>query len=210
MEVLWDRSPISAAEVCEAICADRDWSIPTAKTLLSWLVQKEAVGTEPQGRKFLYRPLIARADYVGVESRRLVNRLFGGRAAVAQLAESEALTDDDLTEIEALLRNAQMTELIKAGWDGFLFDTLMWTGALIALVVAAPARHFGAGAAYAVVPAPRAADTAARHAARLDASGAVRHRARGRPCHRRGAGPRRRSARTDRAVPHWHRCRWIR
>ena len=26
MEVLWDRSPISAAEVCEAICADRDWS----------------------------------------------------------------------------------------------------------------------------------------------------------------------------------------
>ncbi len=24
-----------------------------------------------------------------------------------------------------------MTELIHAGWDGFLFDTLMWTGALI-------------------------------------------------------------------------------
>ena len=72
MEVLWDRSPISAADVCEAICADRDWSIPTVKTLLS----------------------------------RLVNRLFGGRAAplFAQLAESEALTDDDLTEIEALLR----------------------------------------------------------------------------------------------------------
>ena len=70
------------------------------------LVQKEAVGTEPQGRKFLYRPLIARSEYVGVESRRLVNRLFGGRAAplFAQLAESEALTDDDLTEIEALLR----------------------------------------------------------------------------------------------------------
>ena len=55
---------------------------------------------------FLYRPLIARSEYVGVESRRLVNRLFGGRAAplFAQLAESEALTDDDLTEIEALLR----------------------------------------------------------------------------------------------------------
>ena len=53
MEVLWDRSPISAAEVCEAICADRDWSIPTVQTLLSRLVQKAAVGTEPQGRKFL-------------------------------------------------------------------------------------------------------------------------------------------------------------
>ena len=106
MEVLWDRNPISAAEVCDAICAERDWSIPTVKTLLSRLVQKQAVGTEPEGRKFLYRPLIARSDYVGGESRRLVDRLFGGRAAplFAQLAESEALTEDDLAEIEALLR----------------------------------------------------------------------------------------------------------
>lgn len=106
MEVLWDKNPASAADVCDAVCAQRDWSIPTVKTLLSRLVQKEAVGTTPQGRKFLYHPLIERSDYVGGESRRLVDRLFGGRAAplFAQLAESEALTDDDLAEIEALLR----------------------------------------------------------------------------------------------------------
>ncbi len=106
MEVLWDQNPISASEVCDAICAQRDWSIPTVKTLLSRLVQKEVVGTEPEGRKFLYRPLIERSDYVGGESRRLVDRLFGGRAAplFAQLAESEALSDEDLAEIEALLR----------------------------------------------------------------------------------------------------------
>ena len=106
MEVLWDKNPVSATDVCDAICDERDWSIATVKTLLSRLVQKEAVGTEPDGRKFLYRPLIERSDYVGGESRRLVDRLFGGRAAplFAQLAESEALTDDDLAEIEALFR----------------------------------------------------------------------------------------------------------
>ena len=106
MEVLWDKNPVSATDVCDAICDERDWSIATVKTLLSRLVQKEAVGTDPDGRKFLYRPLIERSDYVGGESRRLVDRLFGGRAAplFAQLAESEALTDDDLAEIEALLR----------------------------------------------------------------------------------------------------------
>ena len=106
LEVLWDKNPVSATDVCDAICDERDWSIATVKTLLSRLVQKEAVGTEPDGRKFLYRPLIERSDYVGGESRRLVDRLFGGRAAplFAQLAESEALTDDDLAEIEALLR----------------------------------------------------------------------------------------------------------
>lgn len=106
MEALWDRNPLTASEVCDAVCAERDWSMPTVKTLLSRLVQKEVISTEPQGRKFLYRPLIERAQYVGGESRRLVDRLFGGRAAplFAQLAESEALTDDDLVEIEALLK----------------------------------------------------------------------------------------------------------
>jgi len=106
MEVLWDRPRQTAAEVCEDVCATRDWSLATVKTLLSRLVQKGALAAEPDGRRYLYTPLIAREDYVGGESRRLVDRLFGGRAAslVAHLAETEALTEDDLAEIEALLR----------------------------------------------------------------------------------------------------------
>ena len=42
---------------------------------------------------------------VGTESRRLVERLFGGRAAplFAHLAQSEALTEQDIAEIERLL-----------------------------------------------------------------------------------------------------------
>ncbi|MXO64691.1 BlaI/MecI/CopY family transcriptional regulator [Altericroceibacterium endophyticum] len=106
MEVLWDRAPLSAADVCKAVCDQRDWSLATVKTLLSRLVTKQAVATEPDGRRFLYRPAIERTDYVGGESRRLVDRLFGGRAAplFAQLADSEALTERDLDEIETLLK----------------------------------------------------------------------------------------------------------
>ena len=106
MEALWDESPLTASDVCDRVCTARDWSMPTVKTLLSRLVAKGAVATEPDGRRFLYTPLVDRSDYLGSESRRLVERLFGGRAAplFAQLAESEALSDDDLNEIEALLR----------------------------------------------------------------------------------------------------------
>jgi predicted transcriptional regulator len=106
MEVLWERSPMSAAEVSEKVSASRGWSLATVKTLLSRLVTKSAISSEPDGRRFLYRPLIARNDYVGGESQRLVDRLFGGRAAslVAHLAEQEALSEGDLSEIEALLK----------------------------------------------------------------------------------------------------------
>ena len=106
MEALWRQSPLTAAEVCEDVCSERDWSLATVKTLLSRLVTKGAVETEADGRRFLYTPTIARSDYVGHESRRLVDRLFGGSPAslFAQLAESEALTDEDLVEIERLLK----------------------------------------------------------------------------------------------------------
>jgi predicted transcriptional regulator len=106
MEVLWRRAPQSAAEVCEDLCEPRGWSMPTVKTLLSRLVAKGALATQPDGRRFLYTPTIERATYVGGESKRLVARLFGGRAAplFAHLAEAEALTDEDITEIERLLR----------------------------------------------------------------------------------------------------------
>ena len=92
--------------MCESVCAERDWSLATVKTLLSRLVTKNAVATEPDGRRFLYTPLLERSDYVETESKRLVDRLFGGRAAplFAHLAEAEALSDEDITEIEKLLK----------------------------------------------------------------------------------------------------------
>ncbi len=106
MEALWERSPLTALEICKEVCSRRDWSLATVKTLLSRLVAKNAVATEPDGRRFLYTPLLEKSDYTGAESRRLVDRLFGGRAAplFAQLAEAEALTEADLNEMEALLK----------------------------------------------------------------------------------------------------------
>jgi predicted transcriptional regulator len=106
MEALWTRGTMTAAEVCDVVCESRDWSLATVKTLLSRLVQKGAIATRPDGRRYLYSAVIERADYVGGESRRLVDRLFGGRPAslFAHLAEAEALSEDDLAEIEALLK----------------------------------------------------------------------------------------------------------
>jgi predicted transcriptional regulator len=106
MEALWAKSPLTATEVSEKVADERGWSLATVKTLLARLVAKKAVVTEPDGRRFLYTPTIERTDYVGSESRRLVDRLFGGRAAplVAHLVEAEALTEDDIAEIEKLIR----------------------------------------------------------------------------------------------------------
>lgn len=106
MEVLWREAPLGAAEIARRVPAERGWSLATVKTLLSRLAAKRAIAHSREARRFLYSPLLAREDYVAGESRRLVERLFGGRVVplVAHLAEREALSDDDIAEIERLIR----------------------------------------------------------------------------------------------------------
>lgn len=106
MEVLWRRAPVTAIEVGDALADDRNWSLQTVKTLLGRLVGKNVVSTEADGRRYLYRPMVERDDYVAGESQRLVDRLFGGKVTplVAHLAETQQLSDKDIAEIEALLK----------------------------------------------------------------------------------------------------------
>ena len=76
------------------------------KTLLSRLITKRALGHQLDGRRFLYVPLVERETYVAGESRRLVDRFFGGKMMplVAHLAGQEKLSADEIAEIEQMLR----------------------------------------------------------------------------------------------------------
>lgn len=106
MEALWEQAPLTATDVADRVADARGWSVQTVKTLLSRLLAKDIIAADQDGRRFLYRPLVAREAYVAGESRRLVDRLFGGRITplVAHLAEQDRLTPQDIEEIEALLK----------------------------------------------------------------------------------------------------------
>ena len=107
MEVLWDESPLTAQDVAERVDPAKGGSANTVKTLLGRLLAKAAIAHEADGRRYLYRPAVARDDYVSGESRRLIDRLFGGKLTplVAHLADRDALTAQDIAEIEAILKD---------------------------------------------------------------------------------------------------------
>src|SRR3546814_20408441 len=103
---LWEKSLQTSAYLTSRMVKINGCTQATVKTLLARLVQKGAVTAEADGRRYLYSPAIERADAVGEESQRFVDRLFGGRVSplIAHLADREALTDTDIAEIEALLK----------------------------------------------------------------------------------------------------------
>jgi BlaI family transcriptional regulator, penicillinase repressor len=107
MEALWGADePLTAAEIAERVDQTRDWTLATVKTMLSRLAAKGAISYRVEGRRFLYSPAIERQSYVGSESRRFVDKLFGGRLSplVARLAEEDSLDDEDIAAIEAILK----------------------------------------------------------------------------------------------------------
>jgi BlaI family penicillinase repressor len=107
MEVLWAADqPLTATEVADRVDPDRDWTLATVKTMLSRLAAKGALSHREDGRRYFYSAAIERDSYVGSESRRFVDRLFGGRLSplVARLAEEDVLDDDDIAAIEAILK----------------------------------------------------------------------------------------------------------
>jgi BlaI family transcriptional regulator, penicillinase repressor len=107
MEVLWGANePLTAADIAERIDPTRDWTLATVKTMLSRLAAKAVIAYSVEGRRFLYSAAIERESYVGLESRRFVDKLFGGRLSplVARLAEEDSLDEEDIAAIEAILK----------------------------------------------------------------------------------------------------------
>jgi len=105
MDVLWDSSPLSAEEIVAVLVRRTDWREPTIKTLLNRLLKKRVLAAERDGRRYLYRPLLKRADYVQAQSKGLLDRLFGGRVAplVAHFSEHHKLSRKDIADLKRLI-----------------------------------------------------------------------------------------------------------
>jgi BlaI family penicillinase repressor len=105
MDVLWrtDR-PMAIEDVREAL-TDETWTDATIRTFLTRLAKKKAVAAFKDGRRFLFRPLIARADYVHAESKSLIDRLFDGQIEpfVAHFSERQDLTAEEIARLRQLI-----------------------------------------------------------------------------------------------------------
>jgi BlaI family penicillinase repressor len=106
MKVVWEKAPVSAAEIIQRLASrDPTWHPRTAKTLLNRLVKKGALGFKEEGRAYLYRPLVKEADCAIAESQSFLERVFGGslQPMLAQLVAKKKLSSAEIRELKRLL-----------------------------------------------------------------------------------------------------------
>ncbi|WP_026817324.1 BlaI/MecI/CopY family transcriptional regulator [Arenimonas composti] len=107
MLALWEAGEATADDLIARVAAANDWAEPTVRTLLNRLLGKGAISAEKEGRRYRYRPVLQREDWVQAQSRGIVDRLFGGRIAplVAHFGERGELSRDDIAELRRLIED---------------------------------------------------------------------------------------------------------
>jgi BlaI family penicillinase repressor len=106
MRVVWDRHPITATEIVRTLAAaDPTWHPKTTRAFLNRLVQKKVLDYEPQGRIYVYEPLVTEQECVARASESFLDRVFGGslKPMLAHFVEQRKITKEDLQELKDLL-----------------------------------------------------------------------------------------------------------
>ena len=107
MEVVWsaEPEPIAANDVVARLESTTDWKDKTIRTMLNRLVNKGALGFEADGKRYLYKPKVARDECVRVQTRSFLSRVFGGAtgAALLHFVEEHDLSPDEIEQLRRVL-----------------------------------------------------------------------------------------------------------
>ena len=106
MEILWNESPLSAAEVFERMPTDTPWTVKTVRAFLDRLLQKEAVSRRKIHGMYVFEPVVRRTDCLRQESRSFLDRFFNGSpiSMIAHFLEEEQLDEEDVRRLRNILR----------------------------------------------------------------------------------------------------------
>ena len=109
LDCLWQRSPQTAMELVEALSRRVGWAKSTTLTTLRRMEAKGLLAGETVGRSRRYTPLVDRETATVRETSGFLDRVYRGSVGlmVSTMARRQALTEEDLDQLRAILAQAE-------------------------------------------------------------------------------------------------------
>lgn len=109
MNRLWQDAPRTITQLTTALKQETGWSKHTIISMLSRLEGKGAVGWRDSGRAKEYYPLLPRGDAARRETRRFLDKVYGGQLGVMlnAMVDSQALSQQEIAELSDILERAK-------------------------------------------------------------------------------------------------------
>jgi len=107
MNALWEKHPATARDIMSRLPKDVKWAYTTLKTMLSRLVEKDAVSEKKQSNTSVYEPLISQHKARLNAFRLLLDQSFNGAMGPLMhfMLEEQKLNDKQKKELIEILQN---------------------------------------------------------------------------------------------------------
>lgn len=115
MRVLWEQEEGTVTDVHEALLPTHGLAHTTIATMLKKMEDKGVVEHRPQGRRFVYYPIVSEADVTRTMVAELAEHLFDGNAAAlaSHLIEEHQVDAEELDALRAAINRAKRRERRK-------------------------------------------------------------------------------------------------
>jgi BlaI family transcriptional regulator, penicillinase repressor len=109
MQVVWDLKAATAADVIAQLGPEAGWSHRTIRTLLGRLVEKKVLAAQPDGNRYVYRPLVTRTQCVRKAGKSFLERVFGGDCGelLMHFARQGKVAPEQIAKLRKLLEEHQ-------------------------------------------------------------------------------------------------------
>jgi BlaI family penicillinase repressor len=109
MELLWDRAPRPMSEITKELEPATGWSRHTVITLLKRMQEKHTVAVDESGDVKMYSPLITREEASRMQTKKLLNRVFSGKASllINHLVDSGEISLKEMDELMDMLHKSE-------------------------------------------------------------------------------------------------------
>ena len=102
-DIVWERAPLSTAELIKLCEAELGWKRTTTYTVLKRLSER-GIFKNDNGTVTV---LISKNEFYSMQSEKVVNESFGGSlpAFIAAFTARQNLSEDEIAEIRAIIEN---------------------------------------------------------------------------------------------------------
>lgn len=113
MNALWTEWPATARQVADRLGDEVNWAYTTIKTMLTRLVEKNAVKETKKGNISIYEPVLTKTGAQRNALKTLVNQAFDGAFGPLMhfLLEDKTLSNDDRERLKKMIETGEQKEL---------------------------------------------------------------------------------------------------
>ncbi len=107
LKVVWEKQPVTAPDVQEALVKQKKWAYTTVKTLMDRMVKKRLLDAKKIRNLYVYTAAISKAEAIKLELKRTLKRAFNGAFTpmVQFLVEHEQLSEEEFKYLEQIIED---------------------------------------------------------------------------------------------------------